>query len=293
MPCTPVGSPNRNSDRMIVMSGRRLMPRSKWITEPGRVRHHKPYSDTSELLAIVPMAAPTVPIRGISTTLKAMVRNVIHRPRRQRPSGISGGAKRAAQHEEHHHAGDADEHRAQERQRLGRNLGGGVHQAQQRRRRHVADRRQDAADEERGQKRLVDDAIHLLGLVRAGKARHQHAHAGEERAGEHHHHQDDLPADADGGVRGVADELAHHGVIDDALQAGDDVLQHRRPCQPPHRWRDGAFHDRTIEGFLLLGCTCGHELRSVLRGRQTSSSSLTARCIGPSRCTFGRSPGER
>ena len=35
MPWTPVGSPNRNSDRMMAKSGFRSMPRWKWITEPG------------------------------------------------------------------------------------------------------------------------------------------------------------------------------------------------------------------------------------------------------------------
>ncbi len=42
MPCTPVGSPNRNSDRMMVKSGFMSMPRSKWITASGRVSFHSP-----------------------------------------------------------------------------------------------------------------------------------------------------------------------------------------------------------------------------------------------------------
>ncbi len=42
MPCTPVGRPKRNSDRMMVKSGALLMPGSKWITESGRVMRQMP-----------------------------------------------------------------------------------------------------------------------------------------------------------------------------------------------------------------------------------------------------------
>ena len=48
---------------------------------------------------------------------------------------------------------------------------------------------------------------------------------------------------------GVADEVADHRVIDDALQPGDDVLQHRRPRQPPDRRPDRTLDDRAIEVF--------------------------------------------
>ena len=48
----------------------------------------------------------------------------------------------------------------------------------------------------------------------------------------------------------VADEVADHRVVDDALQAGDDVLQHRRPREAPDGGADGAFDDRAVE---LLG----------------------------------------
>ena len=75
-----------------------------------------------------------------------------------------------------------DEHRAQERQRLGLHLGRGVDQvaAARVRRSHPT-----AAEDDRhagcGEERLVDDAIDLVGLIRAGESRHQHRHAGEDR----------------------------------------------------------------------------------------------------------------
>ena len=54
---------------------------------------------------------------------------------------------------------------------------------------------------------------------------------------------------------GVADEMPDHRVVDDALQPGDDVLQHRRPRQPPDGGTDGAFDDRAIELSLLSACS--------------------------------------
>ena len=72
-----------------------------------------------------------------------------------------------------------------------------------------------------------------------------------ERADEDDDDEDDLPADADGRVGGVADEMADHRVVDDALQPRDDVLQHRRPRQPPDGWTDGTLDNRSVE---FLGC---------------------------------------
>ncbi|MNC94450.1 hypothetical protein D3C83_113060 [compost metagenome] len=42
IPWTPVGRPKRNSERMMVKSGRLLVPGSKWMTDPGRVSSHRP-----------------------------------------------------------------------------------------------------------------------------------------------------------------------------------------------------------------------------------------------------------
>ena len=160
---------------------------------------------------------------------------------------VAGGSERAAQHEEHQHPEDADEHRAQERQRLRLDVRRRVHQAQQRGRRGVADRGQKDRERSRGQERLIDDAVDLVGLIRSGKPRHEHGHAGERRADEDDDDEDDLPADADGGVGGVADEMADHRVVDDALQTGDDVLQHRRPRQSPDGGTDGTLDDGPVE----------------------------------------------
>jgi hypothetical protein len=41
--------------------------------------------------------------------------------------------------------------------------------------------------------------------------------------------------------------MTDHRVIDDALQPGDDVLQHRRPREAPDGGTNGTFDDRAIE----------------------------------------------
>src|SRR5438445_6812017 len=50
-----------------------------------------------------------------------------------------------------------------------------------------------------------------------------------------------LDPDADRGVAGVPHEVSHQGVIDHALEPGDEVLQHRGPGEHP----DGARCCRT------------------------------------------------
>ena len=104
-----------------------------------------------------------------------------------------------------------------------------------------------SAEHDRRQERLVDDAVDLVGIVGAGEARDEHAHAGEERRDEDDDDEEDLPADADRGVAGEADVVADHHVIDDALEAADHVLDHRRPGQAPHGARDRPLDDRAIE----------------------------------------------
>ncbi len=142
MPWTPVGSPNRNSDRMIVRSGFRSMPRSKWMTDPGRVRYHMPYSETLVLLAIGTYRRANRPESRDEDDVEEDGQQGHGQTQVQRRARIARGAERAAQHEEHHHAGDADEHHAQERQRFGRHLGRGIHQLQQGRGGDVSHRRQ-------------------------------------------------------------------------------------------------------------------------------------------------------
>ena len=173
-----------------------------------------------------------------------------HGHRHTQPHGcsrITSGPEGAAQHEKQHHAEDAKEHGAQERQRFGLHFGRGFHHVQQGRRGQVPHHRHDDRQPEGREKRLIDDAIHLLRLVGAGEARHEHAHPAEQRADEDDDDDDDLPADTNGGVRGVPDELPHHRVIDHALQSSDDVLDHRRPRQPPDGGAEWPFHERAIE----------------------------------------------
>jgi hypothetical protein len=79
------------------------------------------------------------------------------------------------------------------RQRLGLHDRLGVDEHEQRRRREVPHRGQDDRQAKRRQERLVDDAVDLVRLVGAGKARHEHGHAGEERADEDDDDDDDLP----------------------------------------------------------------------------------------------------
>ena len=117
----------------------------------------------------------------------------------------------------------------------------------------IADRPHHRVHRDRGQQRLLDGAVDLVDIAGADIARHQHGLAGEERRDEDDDDEEDLPADADGGVAGVADQVADQDVIDHALQPGDHVLQHGRPRQLPNGGADGAFDERPIErGFLLL-----------------------------------------
>ena len=66
---------------------------------------------------------------------------------------------------------------------------------------------------------------------------------------EDHHDEEDLPRDADGGVRGEAHEVADQGVIHDALDSAEDVGEDGGPRELPDRAGDGAFDDRAIEGL--------------------------------------------
>ena len=63
-------------------------------------------------------------------------------------------------------------------------------------------------DADRGEERLVDGAVDLLVVARAGEARDEHAHAREQRRDEDDDDEEDLPAHADRGVAREADEVA-------------------------------------------------------------------------------------
>ena len=205
------------------------------------------YADTTVLLATVRTPRRRSRTAGINIRLNAIVRMVSATPKPQRRMRIARRAEGAAEHEEHHHADESHEHGSEKRQRLGMNRGLGVHQIEQRRCGHPSDGAQQNGKAGRSQKRLIDDAIDLVGLVGARKPRHQHAHSREYRHGEDDDDDDDLPADTDRRVCRVAHEMTDHGVVDDALQPGDDVLQHRRPRQPPDSRTNRTFDDRAIK----------------------------------------------
>ena len=204
---------------------------------------------TVVLLAIVPSAAPIVPNIGMRMTLKAIVSTVIVTPRR---SGVRGSpaARNAPLSMKNIIMPKMPMNIARRNGSASVcTSGSALTSTSSERRREVPDRREDDRQPEGGQKRLIDDAVDLGRFVRPGKARHQHGHAGEERADEDDDDEDDLPADADGRVGGVADEMADHRVIDDALQSGNDVLQHRRPRQLPDGLADGTLDNGSVEFF--------------------------------------------
>ena len=208
----------------------------------------------------VPIAAPCVPNAGmgpaplINTTLSTKFRTVIAIPSR---SGVraSPAARNAPPSMKNISMPDAEhEHRLQERQRLGADGRRRVDDVEQSRREHVPERREDADRQgERGQERLVDGAVHLVVIVRAGGARHQHAHAGEQRADEDDDDKKDLPAHADGGVAGEPDVMADERVIDDPLQTADGVLQDAWAMQssrPPTRSGPSMIERSNVCRFL-------------------------------------------
>src|SRR6187551_3382318 len=86
IPCTPLGSPNRNSDRMIDQSGAKLPWRGNDTTQPPRQSLNSAYTATIPDEMHVPIAAPFVPYDGMgpsprmSTTLSAMLSSVLVTP---------------------------------------------------------------------------------------------------------------------------------------------------------------------------------------------------------------------
>jgi hypothetical protein len=205
---------------MMPKSGFRSIRRWKWITESGEKNRQIPIAAARD-------GADRGAERSESRDEDHVEQDRQRRHRRaeaERRTRVARRAKGSREEEEQHHAEDAEEHRPEERERQVLHLGRGVDDAQKGRRREVAGRRHQRRHPDRRQEGLVDDAVDLLGLVGAGEARHEHAHPGEERADEDDDDDDDLPAHADGRVGGVADVVAHHHVVDDPLQPGDDVL---------------------------------------------------------------------
>jgi len=136
-----------------------------------------------------------------------------------------------------------------------------VNQLQESGREHVAEWcEHEEREDDRGQKSLVHDTIHLLVIVCSGEARDEHAHAGEQRADEDDHDEEDLPAHADRGVPGETNVVADHHVIDDALQPADHVLHDGRPRETPDRAGNRPLDYRSIE-FGANGCRFGGRRR--------------------------------
>ena len=246
----------------------------------------------SPLAIAVPIVAPTVPNAGIgpspriSTTFSRMFSTVMAIPSR---NGVcaSPAARNAALIMKKSSISDAeDEQDAGEGQRLGLHLRRRVDQLQQRRGEHVTERRQDAeGHEHRGQERLVDRPVDLLRLVRADEARHQHAHAAEDGGNEDDDENEDVDAHADGGVADVADVVADHRLIDDGLDAAEDVLQHRRPREPPDRAAERTLDDRSIKRLVVAAPWRSWENR----GRRGPRSLVIGRSLlGPRPRSCGR-----
>ena len=81
---------------------------------------------------------------------------------------IAGGAQCASKHEEHQQPDAVEEHRLQERKRLGTNRRRGIHEVEQAGREQVANRRENTERErEGGQERLIHGAVHPLVIVGA------------------------------------------------------------------------------------------------------------------------------
>ena len=205
-------------------------------------------------------------------------REIEHRHRdaeHHRRARITGRPQRRAQHEEHHHAADEDEHDAEERQRFGFDGRRGVDEIEQPRGCEIAERRHDAERQERrGEKRLVHGAVDFLGIACTGEARHQHAHPREQRRDEDDDDENDLPADANRRVAGEPDEVPDEHVIDDPLQAADDIGEHRRPRDLPDRRLQRPFDDRSVVAGSVENC--GHRIaeKPRLSGRLAAQQRL-------------------
>ncbi len=64
-PCTPVGRPNRKSERMIVQSGRMPAPRGNETTQSPFLSMNRATRLVPPVAITVPIAAPAVPNAGI------------------------------------------------------------------------------------------------------------------------------------------------------------------------------------------------------------------------------------
>src|SRR5213593_1964391 len=252
IPWTPVGRPKRNSARMMPQSGRQSMPRCHTTgSRPDSNRYTAVPLMTSPA-TVVPTAAPAVPRRGrgprpvMNATLHAMFNTVRRIPRR-----IGVRASPAARSAPPTMKNSSIPMLPTNMMRRNGNASWRTAGAA------LTTPSSDGARTQPSEEGLVHGAIDLLAVVGAGEAGHQHAHPAEHRHDEHDHDNEDLDRDADGGVAGVPHEVTHQGVIDDALQPADEVLQHRGPGDHPHGVGDRALDDGAVEG-LGRRRGCGH-----------------------------------
>ena len=198
----------------------------------------------------------------------------------ERCAGVARGPQRRTEHEEQQHADAEHEIDAQERQRLRLHRRRGVDHVQQVGGQEIAERPHHRIHRHGGQKRLINRAVHLLGLAGADEPGHQHRLAREQRGHEDDDDEEDLPADADGRISGVTDEVTHQDVVNHPLETGDHVLNHGGPRQFPDGGSDGAFDERTIErvGLLLRWCRrVGHREGLSHFGMKTTPNSTPGR----------------
>ena len=229
---------------------------------------------TAMLAIAVPMAAPRVPYGGMSRMLSRMFNTVIRIPRRigvlaspaarSAPLNMKNSSIPMLETNMTRIYGTASTWTS----------GAALISVEQRRRCEIPDWREHPQREhEAHQQRLVDATIHLVGIACAGKARDEDTHAGEDRSDEHDHQNENLQAGADGGVADVADVMADHRLVDDALQPADDVLHHRRPRQAPDRVTERSLDDRPVE-------LSGRRPKSVSVGHDRCSGGHLASSIG-------------
>jgi hypothetical protein len=161
---------------------------------------------------------------------------------------VAGRPQRSAEHEEHEHADTRDEQDPDVRERLGLDFGCRIEQREQRGGRDVPDRRQHAErEQESDEQRLIHRPVDLVGLSGAGEPRDEDPHPGKDRGHEYDDEDEDLQADADGGIADVAHVVAHHRLVDDALQSADDVLHHGGPREAPDGPTERALDNGPVE----------------------------------------------
>ena len=165
MPCTPVGRPKRNSDRMIVQSGRQSIDREKLDDAVAaeevieRVKAHRARRDRRPHRRAGRAERRDRPEAADQEDVENHVQHRHRQTEPQRRPRIAGGPERRRQHEEQQHADAEGEVDPQERQRLRLDVGRGIDEIEQPRRREVADAAHHDEHPDRRQERLLHDLV--------------------------------------------------------------------------------------------------------------------------------------